>query len=261
MELDGVWVVRRTAGALPPLFRVRKRIDGASGRTEAGPLRVGFDVDGLRLRYRRPFQAFVDELEPDAHGFRGRALAAGRQYAEFVLRRVPTEEEEVTTQQLTDQLIKHIDEALAMELSVVRMLDSTIHGTDDPEVKDVLRQHKLETERHVDRLRERLEAHGGSPSLVREAGGILGAMLKGVLDITRGEKSARGARDTYATEHLEIASYQLLERVATRAGDEETAEVARTNRADEERMAAWIADNWDRFAELALAEAAALVRS
>jgi ferritin-like metal-binding protein YciE len=73
--------------------------------------------------------------------------------------------------------------------------------------------------------------------------------------MARSEKAGRNARDGYATEHMEIAAYQLLERVAERAGDEETAEVARQNRADEERMAQKIDANWDRFAELSLVEA------
>jgi ferritin-like metal-binding protein YciE len=151
--------------------------------------------------------------------------------------------------------VKHIDEALAMEQNVLRMLDSMIESTEDPQIKDELRQHRLDTEKHADRMEQRLEAHGASPSLVREAGGIAAALMKGVVDIARGEKAGRNARDGYATEHLEIAAYQLLERVAQRAGDAETAEAARLNRADEEKMAKKIEGNWDRFAELSLQEA------
>ena len=83
----------------------------------------------------------------------------------------------------------------------------------------------------------------------------MGALMKGLVDMARQEKAGRNARDGYATEHLEIASYQLLERVAKAAGDEETAEVARQNRADEEKMAKKIGANWDRFAEQSLREA------
>ena len=161
----------------------------------------------------------------------------------------------MTQQNLKDQLTKHIDEAIAMEQDVLRMLDSMVETTDDADIRDRLREHKLETERQSDRLRERLEAHGSEPSMVREAGGVLGALMKGVLDVARSEKAGRNARDGYATEHMEIASYQLLERIAQRAGDEETAEVARQNRSEEEAMAKAFEENWDKFAELSLRDA------
>ena len=155
---------------------------------------------------------------------------------------------------LKDLLKQHLDEAIAMEQNVLQMLDSIIETTDDAELREGFRHHKLETERQSDRLRERLEAHGGEPSMLREAGGMLGALMKSVVDMTRGEKAGRNARDAYATEHMEIAAYELLERIARRAGDEETADVARMNRGEEEAMARNIEANWDRFAELSLKE-------
>jgi ferritin-like metal-binding protein YciE len=153
---------------------------------------------------------------------------------------------------ITDQLVKHIDEAIAMEESVKRLLDGLIQTTDDPQIIDLLEHHKLETEQHSQRLRRRLSAHGASPSLVREATGILGALAKLPLDLVRGEKAGRNARDAFATEHMEIAGYQLLERIAKKAGDEETAEVARQNRSEDEAMAKRLDEHWDTFAELSL---------
>ncbi len=161
----------------------------------------------------------------------------------------------MASDQLTDELVKHIDEAYAMEQNVLRMLDGMIETTDDPEIIDTLEHHKMETQRHSDLMQKRLEAHGASPSAVREATGIAQALMKSVVDMARTEKAGRNARDGYATEHMEIASYQLLERIAQRAGDEETAEVARQNRAEEEKMARIIEENWDRFVELSLEEA------
>jgi ferritin-like metal-binding protein YciE len=255
-ELDGVWDVKRVSGLLPPLVGVRKQISGARGETQIGPLPgVPFDVVGLRLRYRAPFQAFVDELEPEGDEFSGRATFRGQQYGRFVLTRAHEGGHVMASQQLKDQLVKHLDEALAMEQNVLRMLDGMISTTDDEEIRSELRNHKLETEQHAERLERRLAAHGASPSTVREAAGVMNALMKGVFDMVRQEKAGRNARDGYATEHLEIASYQLLERVAQRAGDEDTAQVARQNRADEEKMAKKIEANWDRFAELSLKEA------
>jgi ferritin-like metal-binding protein YciE len=74
------------------------------------------------------------------------------------------------------------------------------------------------------------------------------------LDFVRGEKAGRNARDGYTTEHLEIASYELLSRIAERAGDAETATEAREIIEEERAMAKVIEQNWDRFAELSLQE-------
>ena len=84
-ELDGVWEVRRVGGLLPPLYGVRKQIEGVRGRTTVGPIRAPFDVVGRELRYRAVFAGFVDVVEPDGDGWAGRALYRGREYGRFRL--------------------------------------------------------------------------------------------------------------------------------------------------------------------------------
>jgi ferritin-like metal-binding protein YciE len=134
------------------------------------------------------------------------------------------------------------------------MLDGMISTTDDPDILRELEHHRVETEGHAERMRQRLEAHGASPSAVRQAAGILGALAKMPLDMVRGDKAGRNARDGYTTEHMEIAAYELLKRVAQRAGDEETATACDEIIAQERAMADTIAANWDKFAELSLRE-------
>ena len=151
-------------------------------------------------------------------------------------------------------LVKHIDEAHAMEQGVLRMLDAMIETTDDAAILQELEHHRIETEGHAQRMKDRLRAHGASPSTVRQLGGIVGALAKLPLDLVRGEKAGRNARDGYATEHMEIASYQLLKRVAERAGDTETARACDEIIVQEQAMADTIAANWDAFAELSLRE-------
>ena len=248
-ELDGVWAVERVSGALPPLHGCVKRIQGDHGTTEF-PYLPGMpcDVRGLELRYRGPIAPLVDKLERRTGGYRGRATLLGREFGEFELRRLEP------MGQLKHQLIKHIDEAHAMEQNVLRMLDDMISTTDDPEILDALEHHKMQTQRHADRMAARLEAHGATPSAVKQVGGVLGVLAKMPLDFVRGEKAGRNARDGYTTEHLEIASYELLGRIAQKAGDEETATTARDIIVEEKAMAAVIDQNWDKFAELSLRE-------
>src|SRR5829696_1797678 len=134
------------------------------------------------------------------------------------------------------------------------MINNTTSGSEDPQVKEMLEDHRRETEEHERRLRERLEAMGRRTSARKQAQAVGAALLKGVGDVARGDKAGKNARDGYTAEHMEIAAYQLLERLADKAGDTETAEVARQNRADEQEMARRIDASWNRTLELTLQE-------
>lgn len=248
-ELDGVWAVDRISGALPPLHGCVKRIHGEHGTTEFPHFPgMPFEVRGLELHYRLPFTMLVDKLEPQSGGYLGHATLLGQEFGQFRLRRLDT------VDQLKAQLIRHIDEAHALEQNVLRLLDGMISTTDDPQILDALEHHKLQTQHHADLMAQRLEAHGTAPSTVKQIGGVLGALAKLPLDFVTGEKAGRNARDAYATEHLEIASYELLRRIARKAGDEETAQAAVEIIAEEAAMAKLIEEHWDLFAELSLQE-------
>ncbi|MGE5274098.1 MAG: hypothetical protein ACM3QU_10145 [Verrucomicrobiota bacterium] len=86
---DGTWTVHRTGGLLPPMIGVRKHIDGGRGETRLGPFPgVPFVVDGNSLRYRRPFQGFVDILDQRVGDLvRGRATFRGCDFGRFEMRR------------------------------------------------------------------------------------------------------------------------------------------------------------------------------
>lgn len=155
---------------------------------------------------------------------------------------------------IEDKLVEYIDDAYAMEQNVLRMLDGMIGTTKDPQMKRALERHKKQTEQQAERLEECLQEHGASPSGTKQAGGIMAALMKSVIDMARGDKAGRSARDGYATEHMEIASYQMLERVARKAGDTHTAAVARQNREEEEAMARSIASKWNKIVERSLEE-------
>jgi ferritin-like metal-binding protein YciE len=155
---------------------------------------------------------------------------------------------------LEDKLVEYIDDAYAMEQNVMRMLDGLIGTTKDPQLKRALERHRKQTEKQAERLEECLEEHGKSPSKVKAAGGMMAALMKSVLDAARDDSPGRNARDGFATEHMEIASYEMLERVAKKAKDRKTQAVARQNREEEEAMARSIAAKWNKIVELSLKE-------
>jgi ferritin-like metal-binding protein YciE len=166
----------------------------------------------------------------------------------------PEEETEMADNKLKEKLADYVEDAHAMEQNDLKMIDSMISTTDDPQVRQMLQNHKRETEEHERRMRERLDALGRGTSARKQAQAVGAALLKGVGDKARGDKAGKNARDGYMAEHMEIAAYQLLERLANKAGDTETAEAARLNRSDEEEMARRIDQSWDRTLDLTLEE-------
>ena len=80
------------------------------------------------------------------------------------------------------KLVDYVEDAHAMEQNVSRMLDSMISTTDDPEIEQMLKHHKEETERQEQRLRERLDALGAGTSVRKQAQTIATALMKGATD-------------------------------------------------------------------------------
>ena len=152
------------------------------------------------------------------------------------------------------KLVDYVRDAHAMEINSLQMLKSMLLHTSDGEMRSIIERHVGETEIHRDRLATRLEDMGESPSPAKKAGVLLTAAMKGMLDQVRPDKPGKDARDAFVTEAVEIAAYELLRRLAERAGDSATAEIALQNLAEEEAMAESIASSWDKVIDLTLEE-------
>lgn len=156
--------------------------------------------------------------------------------------------------QLREKLIDYVQDAHAMELNVQAMLQSMIATTQDATVKRQLEHHLEETKEQADRLSDRLEALDAGGSIRKQVTAVMGAGAKGVLDQVRGDKPGKNARDAYVTENLEIAAYELLCRLAERAGDQQTVDVCKHNLREELEMRSFVEKNWDRFLDMTLVQ-------
>jgi rubrerythrin len=129
----------------------------------------------------------------------------------------------------------------------VRVLQSQIAMTPRGAYRTALEQHLRQTREHAARVagRRRELGQGGNPlaaavGVVESVVGQALALGKTPLDLMRGsggeEKVLKNAKDAYASEALEIATYTAIERLASAVGDDETATLAASIRADEEKM-------------------------
>ena len=147
----------------------------------------------------------------------------------------------------TKKVLQYLGEAEASETALVRVLQSQIAMTPRGAYRTALEQHLDETREHARRLarRSRELGQGGNPlgAAVGAVESVVGQALalgKTPFDLLRGsggeEKILKNAKDACATEALEIATYTAIERLARAVGDDETAQLAASIRADEEKM-------------------------
>lgn len=122
----------------------------------------------------------------------------------------------------------------------------------DAEIASIFEEHLTETQDHERLVRERLEARGADPSKLKDLAGRAGGW--GMVAFAKFNPDTPGKlmAHAYSYEHMELATYELLMRIAQRAEDEETVEMARRIAAQERAMAQRIGDRWDRTFEVAL---------
>ncbi|MDX6562184.1 MAG: hypothetical protein QOD65_1998 [Gaiellales bacterium] len=151
----------------------------------------------------------------------------------------------MTPSDIQEQLVKHLTDAHSIEEQALTQMRRAPDIAGEPHLREIFEKHLTETERHERLVRERLEALGAEPSKVKDLAGQLGGV--GMILFARVNPDTPGKLVNHANsyEHMELAAYELLERVADRAGDEQTAAMAREIAAEEQAMADRLAQHFD----------------
>lgn len=141
-----------------------------------------------------------------------------------------------------ERLVRGLSEAYTTELVSAAALAERAAQAPPGGHRAELELHLDQTTEHVGRLRMRLELFDKSGLRQRLAAGLhtranAVARLPGELagEQTKPEAVLRGAMEQCATEAREIATYEALERLADKAGDNATAELCLELRTDHEQ--------------------------
>ena len=159
------------------------------------------------------------------------------------------------------KLVEYLNEAYAQEKQLETSLAAHVEVTTLDNYAKRLKDHLKETKSHATQLSRRIKQLGGTPATVsvpgpesvgRFAQNVAGkveqvkAAAQGPLHAVRrdGEqaKMLHNARIQFADEAQEIATYTVIDSLATAVGDKETAKLARDIRRDEERMQRFLTD-------------------
>jgi ferritin-like metal-binding protein YciE len=137
---------------------------------------------------------------------------------------------------LGGELNTYLEDAHAVESQAIQLLEKAPSLTGG-ELAQAFEEHLEETREHQRLMEQQLQARHGRPSRLKDGGLRLGALNWGLFFAAQPDTPAKLTAFAYAFEHLEIGSYELLRRLATRAGDTETASVAERILAEEQAAA------------------------
>jgi ferritin-like metal-binding protein YciE len=159
------------------------------------------------------------------------------------------------------KLVQFLNEAYAKEKQLETALEAHAEVTTRDDYAKRLKDHLKETKSHATQLSRRIKQLGGTPETVSMPGpdglgrvaesvseklGKAKAAAQGPLHAIRGsgeqEKMLHNARIEYAEEAQEIATYTVIDSLATVVGDKETSKLARGILREEERMQKFLAD-------------------
>jgi ferritin-like metal-binding protein YciE len=153
---------------------------------------------------------------------------------------------------LEDQITKYLTDAHSIEEQALVQMEQAPRLAGDPELARIFKEHLAETREHEQAVRGELTRRGAEPSTVKDVAGKLGGwgmvLFARLNPDTPGKLAAHG----YSYEHMELAAYELLKRMAQRAGDGDVVALCERIGGQERAMADRVAERWDRAVDASL---------
>jgi ferritin-like metal-binding protein YciE len=151
---------------------------------------------------------------------------------------------EVARDDLDSLLDTYLSDAHALEGQSRKLLEKSKEMDLPGSMRAAFAHHLEETVEQEGRLERRLEERGASPSRIKDTALRLGALNWAAFFAAQPDTPAKLAGFAYAVENLEVAGYELLLRVARRAGDEEAVALAERALVEERKAAGLVAEQW-----------------
>ncbi len=140
--------------------------------------------------------------------------------------------------------ISWLNDAYGTELAMIPVLENHAEDARDyPQIRARDLQHLEETRRQAERVKTLIENLGGKVSTAKTLTGKISGFGQSLTSEFFSDELIKNFLSDYAAEQLEIASYKSLIATAEHLGEHECVPVLREILAEEEAMAAWLAEN------------------
>jgi ferritin-like metal-binding protein YciE len=151
-----------------------------------------------------------------------------------------------------EQLTKYLTDVHSIEEQAIAQLKLAPRLAGSPDLARMYSDHLSETEAQERLVREQLDRLGGKPSPVKDVAGRVGGWGMVLFARVNPDTPGKLGAHSYSYEHLELAAYELLRRIAERAGDPAVAAMATNVGGQERAMADRIASHWDAIVDASL---------
>src|SRR3712207_8312585 len=113
-----------------------------------------------------------------------------------------------------EQLTKYLTDAHSIEVQALEQMRLAPRIAGDAGLAAIFEEHFTETQEHERLVREALERRGASPSAVKDVAGRVGGWGMVLFAKLNPDTPGKLAMHAFSYEHMELAAYELLRRIA-----------------------------------------------
>src|SRR3954453_14520289 len=135
-----------------------------------------------------------------------------------------------------EQITKYLTDVHSIEVQALAQMKAAPDIAGDERLAAIFREHLDETGEHERLVRELLEQRGEDTSTLKDIAGRAGGWAMVAFAKLNPDTPGKLTAHAYSYEHMELAAYELLKRVARRAGDDQVVRAADTIGAQEKAM-------------------------
>jgi ferritin-like metal-binding protein YciE len=155
---------------------------------------------------------------------------------------------------VSEQLTKYLTDVHSIEVQALAQMKAAPDIAGDDRLAGVFREHLDETAHHERLVQQELERRGEDTSALKDIAGRVGGWAMVAFAKLNPDTPGKLTAHAYSYEHMELAAYELLARVAHHAGERPVVELAQMVGSEELAMAERLESLFDVAVEASLRE-------